>query len=126
VDGIREAARDPQWKNMVVRFLRKFWSTRGQALAFDVAAAGTHEVLLGFYFVKIGWVPHKFPSMDDVCEAVRDPQCKNMVVQFLRKFWLTRSRALAFDVAAAGTHEVLLGFCFVIFFYLLLFCSLLF
>jgi hypothetical protein len=44
-----------------------------------------------------------FPSVDDIREAARDPQCKNVVVRFLRKFWSTGGRALAFDVAAAGT-----------------------
>ena len=49
--------------------------------------------------------------MDDVREAVRDPQCKNVVVRFLKRFWTqAEGHALAFDVAAAGTHEVLFKF----------------
>ena len=60
---------------------------------------------------KISQVSHNFPSVDDVREAVRDPQCKNVVVRFLKRFWTqARGRALAFDVAAAGTHEVLFEF----------------
>ena len=60
---------------------------------------------------KIGRVSYKFPSVDDVRESVRDPQCKNVVVRFLKRFWTqAEGHALAFDVAAAGTHEVLFKF----------------
>jgi hypothetical protein len=86
-----------------------------RAYGAAIAIARTFQVASCDHLKKIGWVPHKFPSVDGVRKAVRDPQCKNDVVRFLKKFWSTRGRALAFDVAAVGTHEVLLGFCIVIF-----------
>jgi hypothetical protein len=79
-----------------------------------IAIVWTFQAASCDHLKKIGRVPHKFPSVDGIHEAVRDPQCKNMV-RFLRKFWSTRGQALAFDVAAVGTHEVLLGFCIIIF-----------
>ena len=60
---------------------------------------------------RLGWVNHSFPSLEDVRGAANDRLCKNVVARFLMKFWTEgEGRALAFDEAAAGTHEVHCGF----------------
>ena len=60
---------------------------------------------------RLGWVNHSFPILEDVRGAANDRLCKNVVACFLMKFWIKgEGRALAFDEAAAGTHEVRCGF----------------
>ena len=60
---------------------------------------------------KLGWVNHNFPSLEDMRGAANDRLCKNVVMHFLIKFWIEgKGRALAFDEAAASTHEVHWGF----------------
>ena len=55
-----------------------------------------------------GQVNHSFPILEDVRGAANDRLCKNVVARFLMKFWTEgEGRALAFDEAATGTHEVL-------------------
>ena len=64
---------------------------------------------------RLGCVNHGFPSLEDVRGAACDWLCKNVVVRFLMKFWIEgEGRALAFDEAAAGTHEVRCGFSLVV------------
>ena len=80
---------------------------------------------------RLGWVNHNFPSLEDVWGAANDRLCKNVVARFLTKFWIEgEGRALAFDEASAGTHEVRCGFSLVVvcrsfpfLFILLMFCS---
>lgn len=75
-----------------------------------LAIARTFQAASCDHVKKIGRVPRKFPSLENVHEAARDPLCKNVVVWFLKRFWMqSRNRALAFDVTAAGTHEVFFG-----------------
>jgi len=63
-----------------------------------------------------GHISHNFPSVEDVRGAAEDHYCKNMVVRFLKKFWMEGGgRALAFGMAVVGTQEVL-GFLFCCFF----------
>ena len=65
---------------------------------------------------RLGRVNHGFPSLEDVRGAASDRLCKNVVAHFLMKFWIEgEGRALAFDEAAAGTHEVRWGFSLVVF-----------
>ena len=60
---------------------------------------------------RLGWVNHSFPSLEDARGAPNDRLCKNVVARFLMKFWIEgEGQALAFDKAAAGTHEVRCGF----------------
>jgi hypothetical protein len=49
IDDVRSASRDCLCKNVVARFLMKFWMEGGgRALAFSEEASGTHEVYWGF------------------------------------------------------------------------------
>ena len=53
LEDVRGATNDWLCKNVVACFLTKFWvEGEGQALAFDEAVAGTHEVRCGFSLVS--------------------------------------------------------------------------
>ena len=52
LEDVRGAANDWLCKNVVARFLTKFWiEGEGRALAFDEVVAGTHEVRWGFSLI---------------------------------------------------------------------------
>ena len=55
---VQVVANDRLCKNVVVRFLTKFWiEGEGQALAFDNAVASTHKVCWGFSLVVFSSFP---------------------------------------------------------------------
>ena len=62
LEDVRGAANDRLCKNVVTRFLTKFWiEGEGQALAFDKATAGTHEVRCVFSLVGFSsFLPFSF------------------------------------------------------------------
>ena len=65
---------------------------------------------------RLGRVNHNFPSLAKVRGAANDRLCKNVVTRFLMKFWIEgEGRALAFDEAVVGTHEVRWVFSLVVF-----------
>ena len=75
------------------------------AVAWSFQAAGCDHLK------RLGRVNHRFLSLEDVQGAANDRLCKNVVARFLMKFWIKgEGRALAFDEAVAGTHEVHCGF----------------
>ena len=58
LEDVRGAASDWLCKNVVERFLTKFWiEGEGQALAFDNAVASTHKVCWGFSLVVFSSFP---------------------------------------------------------------------
>jgi hypothetical protein len=89
--------------------LGAYGATLGLTRTFEVAGCD--------HFMVLGKLPHKFPIVDNVREAIRDPLCKNVVSWFLKKFWAKGGQAIASDVGVAGTQEVHFGV-FVFSFYL--------
>ena len=52
LEDVRGVVSDRLCKNVVARFLMKFWiEGEGRSLAFDEVVAGTHEVPCGFSLV---------------------------------------------------------------------------
>lgn len=51
-----------------------------------LAIARTFQAVGCDHLKPIGKPPHRFPSVDDVHEASKDPQCKNVVARFLKRF----------------------------------------
>jgi hypothetical protein len=89
--------------------LGAYGAALGLTCTFQVASCDHLKVL--------GKPPHKFPSVDNVREAVRDSLCKNVVSWLLKKFWAKGGRAIASYVGMASTQEVTFGV-FVFSFYL--------
>ena len=72
LEDVRGAANDRLCKNVVARFLTKFWiEGEGEALAFDKATAGTHEVRCVFSLVGFSsFFPFSFYVAYDLVDFV--------------------------------------------------------